>query len=85
MTEKLYLRDSYLREFTAEVTALDQEKNGVQLDRTALYPGGGGQLCDTGVLHSDGNSYRISKVVRGDWHIVDGDLAGARLSSDWRD
>lgn len=74
MTEKLYLRDSYLREFTAEVTALDHEKNGVQLDRTAFYPGGGGQLCDTGALRSDGVSFRVNKVVRGDWHIVDGDL-----------
>ena len=74
MTVKLYLRDSYLREFTAEVTALDREKNGVQLDRTAFYPGGGGQLCDTGKLCSDGNTYRINKVARGDWHVIDGDL-----------
>ncbi len=87
MTAKLYLRDSYLREFTAEVTALDHEKNGIQLDCTAFYPGGGGQLCDTGILRSDGNAYQIKKVARGDWHIIDGDLPalGSRVAGeiDW--
>ena len=74
MTEKLYLRDSYLREFTAVVIAHEQDKNGVFLDRTVFYPGGGGQLCDIGLLRSDSREYAVNKVVRGDLHIIDGDL-----------
>ena len=48
MTEALYLRDSYLREFDGTVTAA--EGGAVALDRTALYPGGGGLPPDLGVL-----------------------------------
>jgi misacylated tRNA(Ala) deacylase len=50
MTEKLYQRDSYLKEFDATVTGVISEQNAVTLDRTAFYPGGGGQPCDIGVL-----------------------------------
>ena len=47
-TELLYLRDAYLREFTATVTDVDGQR--VALDRTAFYPTGGGQPHDTGTL-----------------------------------
>lgn len=87
MTEKLYLRDSYLREFSAKVTEHDIDKNGVFLDRTVFYPGGGGQLCDKGLLLSNGKEYGVSKVVRGDLHIIDGDLppVGSQVTGtiDW--
>ena len=43
MTEELYQMDSYLRDFDAKVTAIDGQ--AVALDRTAFYPGGGGQPC----------------------------------------
>ena len=52
-TEKLYERDSHLREFTARVAACEPGPGGtflVTLDRTAFYPKGGGQPWDTGVL-----------------------------------
>jgi len=48
LTEKLYLSDSYLREFTAEVVAVDAGR--IILSRTAFYPGGGGQPPDRGLL-----------------------------------
>ncbi len=48
VTELLFLRDAYLRAFTATVT--DVTPNGVVLDRTAFYPTGGGQPHDTGRL-----------------------------------
>ncbi|MEZ5255485.1 MAG: alanyl-tRNA editing protein [Ilumatobacteraceae bacterium] len=49
-TELLYLRDAYLRAFEATVTAVDPEGRRIALDRTALYPTGGGQPHDTGTL-----------------------------------
>ncbi len=50
MTELLYHTDSYLREFDATVTAVDPTEKTATLDRTAFYPGGGGQPCDLGKL-----------------------------------
>ncbi len=50
MTQLLYQTDSYLQAFDAKVTAVDEENHGVILDRTAFYPGGGGQPYDTGTL-----------------------------------
>ena len=87
MTELLYLQDSYLREFDAIVMGHGAAQNGVVLDRTAFYPGGGGQLPDTGALHSGDANYRVSKVKRGNAHIIEGDLppVGAELRGrlDW--
>ncbi|HET7272405.1 MAG TPA: alanyl-tRNA editing protein [Rubrobacter sp.] len=48
MTEELFLRDSYLKEFEARVVKLEGRE--VVLDRTAFYPGGGGQPSDKGTL-----------------------------------
>ena len=48
MTEELFLGDSYLREFEAVVVELSGRE--VILDRTAFYPGGGGQTPDRGTL-----------------------------------
>ena len=48
MTEELFLRDSYAREFDARVVRLSGRE--VVLDRTAFYPGGGGQPPDKGTL-----------------------------------
>ncbi|HIP72796.1 MAG TPA: alanyl-tRNA editing protein [Anaerolineae bacterium] len=75
MTELLYLADAYVREFTAVVTA--QVEGGVVLDRTAFYPGGGGQPCDVGVVLADGRTWDVTKVkkVSGQVvHFIDGDL-----------
>ncbi len=74
MTELIYQQDSYVREFEATVTAHDQAQNGLLLDRTAFYPGGGGQLPDQGVLWHDDTEYIVSKAKRGNVHIIDGSL-----------
>lgn len=74
MTEELYLTDSYLREFDALVTAV--EGQAVALNRTAFYPGGGGQPSDLGLLTWEGGAARVTKVRRrgGDiWHTLEGD------------
>jgi misacylated tRNA(Ala) deacylase len=75
MTELLYQTDAYCRAFEAVVTAVDAEKRAVFLDRTAFYPGGGGQPCDEGWLMVDGNRLRVVRCERGNAHILDeGDL-----------
>lgn len=63
MTELLYMDDSYLREFEAEVVEVKGEK--VFLDRTAFYPGGGGLPHDVGWLHRVGEPskrYQVTEV-----------------------
>lgn len=74
MTDLLYLEDSYLKEFQATVVGQDAEQNGVLLDRSAFYPGGGGQQADSGALWIGPREYRVRTVRRGGVHIVDGEL-----------
>ena len=87
MTELLYLRDSYLREFEAQVLEHDVERGAVLLDRSAFYPGGGGQLPDQGWLRNGDLQYRVSTVKRGNAHIIAGELppVGCRVTGgvDW--
>ena len=66
MTQKLYETDSYVQTFAAQVLACTPVQGGfaVVLDRTAFFPEGGGQPCDTGTLgaarvlavHTDGTT-----------------------------
>jgi misacylated tRNA(Ala) deacylase len=63
MTELLYLKDCYMKEFDARVE--DVLKEGVVLNRTAFYPEGGGQPSDEGRLtDADGNEYVVYAVKR---------------------
>jgi misacylated tRNA(Ala) deacylase len=73
VTELLYLRDAYLREFDATVTDVDAASHRVALDRTAFYPTGGGQPHDAGAL--DGVAV-VDVRKEGDdvWHTLDGAL-----------
>lgn len=64
MTQKIYETDPYVQNFTAQVLSCTLAQGGfaVVLDRTAFFPEGGGQPCDTGTLgaarvlavHTDG-------------------------------
>ncbi len=60
MTEKLYDKDSHLKEFTGTVLSCKKmgEKYAATLNRTAFFPEGGGQQSDRGYL---GDAY-ISDV-----------------------
>lgn len=64
-TERLDLLDSTLREWDAVVLDSDPE-SGIVLDRSAFYPGGGGQPPDHGVLLWGGVQTRIVGARRGD-------------------
>jgi Ser-tRNA(Ala) deacylase AlaX len=88
MTQLLYLHDAYLREFDATVASVDAGR--VALDRTAFYPGGGGQPADMGILRWDGAAVRVVDMRKeGDivWHVVEGESppAGAAVHGmlDW--
>lgn len=68
-TDPLYHDDSYLRQFDARVVSVAER--AVALDRTAFYPGGGGQLADHGALTVDGRRLEVASLRKEDvviWH-----------------
>jgi len=48
MTQKLFLENSYLKEF--EATVVNVNDKYISLDKTLFYPKSGGQACDLGKL-----------------------------------
>ncbi len=64
-TYRLDLADPTLREWECTVLASDAE-TGIVLDRSAFYPGGGGQPPDHGVLLWNGVQTRIVGTRKGD-------------------
>ena len=82
--------DSYIRAFEAVVTDIDTETGAVRLNRSAFYPGGGGQPCDRGELAVGERRFPVSKVERHNgqiWHRIQEDLPeiGTRVEAelDW--
>lgn len=96
MTEKLFYRDSHLKEFTAEVVSCE-ERDGhyeIELNQTAFFPEGGGQYADTGVLDGmqvcdvqerDGRIFHVMEEKSG--HIPEYFTAGRKVSGriDWEE
>ena len=87
-TDLLYLRDAYLRSARGEVVRV--EGAAVALDRTVLYPTGGGQPHDTGVMRWEGGEARVTGVRKqGDavWHELEGDVpapgTAVEVEVDW--
>ena len=64
-THRLDLLDPTLREWECTVLAADPQ-TGIVLDRSAFYPGGGGQPPDHGVLLWQGVQTRIVGTRKGD-------------------
>ena len=88
MTDLLYMTDAYLRDFEATVTAVNGQE--VILDRTAFYPGGGGQPHDLGRLSSADRAWEVASVRKaegGVGHVVEGAPPGVgeqvRGTLDW--
>jgi misacylated tRNA(Ala) deacylase len=80
---ELFAVDAYATEFAAKVVEVDREGGRLRLDRTAFYPGGGGQPCDLGTIQSSHGTLSVTSVRRDAgaiWHGVstsstgDGDL-----------
>jgi len=67
---RIYYENGMQTEFDATVTACEQSEGGyaVRLDRTAFFPGGGGQEADTGEI----NGLRLISVFEkdGDYTII---------------
>ncbi len=76
MTEALYLHDSYINEFTANVVSSDNRE--IILDSTAFYPSSGGQPNDTGTIRVNNGeaSFNVVDVIKKNGqivHLVDSD------------
>jgi Alanyl-tRNA synthetase len=64
MTEEIFRRDGYAFEFEAVVISAEGED--IELDITAFYPGGGGQVCDTGTIRGlpvTEVSYKADRII----------------------
>ena len=73
---ELFAVDAYRRDFEAMIVEVDREGRRVRLDRTAFYPGGGGQPCDVGTLTTGEVTYAVATVKRDRgpiWHTLDGE------------
>ncbi|HJD28601.1 MAG TPA: alanyl-tRNA editing protein [Candidatus Blautia avicola] len=69
MTEKLFYKDSYTKEFQARVLSCTECKGSYQavLTRTAFFPEGGGQSADTGFFYTkDGQEIPVTDVQERD-------------------
>lgn len=83
-SKKLYMESiesGYLREFSAEVIAV--EDNTVTLDQTLFYPIGGGQNWDTGTISWDSGKVTVTEVRgRGDVQHFVGDDHGIEIGDE---
>ena len=90
MTDKLYYQDATLKTFTARIVErlTHEGQPAVVLDRTAFYPGGGGQPSDRGKL---GEALVMDVIERdapadgGVLHILSQDIASDEVVGeiDW--
>jgi len=77
-TDPLYSTDAYLRTFDATVAEVDEAGHRVALNRTAFYPGGGGQPHDLGILRwHEGEAEVVAVKTEGPliWHSLTADGA----------
>lgn len=65
---RIYEHDGETLVFDATVVGCEERGGGyeIRLDRTAFFPGGGGQNADAGVLHCGGEDIRVLARERGD-------------------
>ncbi len=64
--------------------AVDAGNRAVLLDRSAFYPGGGGQPADSGILSAEDLSWpvlRARKGPEGVWHLLDGQAELPRVGA----
>jgi misacylated tRNA(Ala) deacylase len=92
---ELFAVDAYATEFVAKVVEVDRKGGRIRLDRTAFYPGGGGQPCDLGTIATPAGRLTVTSVRReagAIWHGVStsssdghaGDLPGPGVEVEGR-
>jgi len=60
MTDLLYMRDNYLKDFDAQVVRIAEDY--IVLSQTVFYPLGGGQTSDKGFLNDESSRIAIREV-----------------------
>ncbi len=94
MTERLYYKSAYLKEFDARVISCSRAEGCWQiiLDSTAFYPEGGGQPADTGVIYSKpsenaaaGGNSSTGSIPKAENHIADNNTADKLLKDKDKD
>ena len=82
-TRQIFYADSYRRELSASVVAVDAD--WVELDQTIFYPMGGGQPGDTGIMVApDGTTFKVVDTRKGATpgqikHQLDSDAHGLKV------
>lgn len=61
-TKLLYQTDSYLKQFSAKVLAM--QDGALIFEQTAFYPGGGGQPADAGIIRWQNQNLALRKVEK---------------------
>ena len=86
-TTRLYYENAYLTRFDARVVDRMEidGRYALALDRTAFYPAGGGQPCDTGTLN-DVTVVEVRNDANHVWHILDQPLDSLTVEGcvDWQ-
>src|SRR5215204_4064128 len=93
-TDLLFQRDSSLRQVDATVVGVEAESRLVALDRTVVFPGGGGQPSDAGMLTRlvDDRQWLVVAARKAGgvvWHELGGDGSlpevgeRVRIDLDW--
>lgn len=85
--EKLYYKNQYLKEFIANIVEIIEidGKYHIILDKTAFFPGGGGQWCDLGTIdkHNVIDVYENNNKI---YHVIENkptQLHNIKCSIDW--
>lgn len=69
MTELIYLYDHYLKEFDATIIEIPDPQS-IVLDRTAIYPRGGGQPSDRARLLLEDQEFEVTEATKSEGRVL---------------
>lgn len=86
--EKIYYENVYIKKFIAEIIGINEEDGRfhIELDKTAFFPGGGGQSCDLGLIEN----HKVLEVYEKDgviYHVTETKpikIHRVKCEIDWR-